>query len=449
MAADEPSVPYTVKPGDKLIAMAAHLFPGPDDWTEVARFNHLKNPNVIRPGQILQIPLHLLQSQSAIGKIISTFGDVQLAGSPAAVGSAVPEGGKLQTGANSSAVVELADGSRITMLPNTLAEVVTSRSYALRNAAASGSTTWFSGLVRLAQGALQTVANKAAHRATPLQIETPTSLVGVRGTQFRVAYDDPATKNARTEVLEGLVKADNTAQSSFADVARGQGALLNPAVKDIKVVALLKAPDLSGAPFDIFKPEALWPMPTLDGASRFRVQVASDESFDKIVRDMVVTTGNADFSSVPNGSWFARVRGIDASGIEGFDSVKAVQVVLRPPVPQPPTPWRIGEDRLSVASGHQILQFSQVGLDASHTIVATVTADTPAATRIAQATARGDSPRITLDLGQLEAGTRYQLHLTVTQADGARVIPLDYRFVARDGWGWAEGTLQPMKPGTP
>ena len=446
-ATPEPSIPYTVKPRDKLIELGTQLLNRPADWPEVARFNKLKRPNFIKPGQTLQIPLRLLKAQPASGKIISVFGDVQLSGAKAEAGNPVPEGSKLQTGANSSALIELADGSRVTLLPNTLAELATSQNYATRDARGSASTTWFSGLIRLVQGSLDTAAEKLARRATPLQIQTPTSLVGVRGTKFRVAFDDPATQNARSEVLEGAVRADNTAQRSGADLAMGQGAVLNPAIKDIRVVNLLKAPDLAATPADILKPLALWPMPVLDGAAAFRVQVAVDEQFGKIVRNLVVTSGTADLSNLPNGSWFARIRGIDADGIEGYDSVKAVQVVLPPPPEQPPRQWTVSADRLDLVNGRHILQFSQEGLDASHTIAAVVTPDMPPPhTRLAEATATGDKARIVLDLGYLAPDTTLVLRLTVTQADGAKVVPLTYRLRSLSGWGWTEGPLQLMPP---
>ena len=448
-ALQEASLPYTVKPQDKLIVLTADLLKNARDWPEVARFNRLKNPNQISPGQVINIPTRLMRSQPVDGKVVSTFGNVQLAGQPVAVGAAVGEGAKLQTAANSSAVVELADGSRVTLLPSTLAEIVTSRSYATRDAAASASSNAFSGLIRLVQGALDTLASKTARRATPLQIETPTSLVGVRGTQFRVAYDGAASQNARTEVLEGLVRADNTAQRTGADLPQGKGAILNAVVKEIAVVDLLKAPDLAALQGNIVKPEALWPMPALAGAKAFRVQIAVDDSFNKIVRDQVVTGANAEFASLPNGGWFARVRGIDAAGIEGYDTVKAVQVVLPPPPYVAPKQWTISGDRLDVAGGEHILQFTQLGLDASHTITAEVALNTLPFAVLGKATARGNNAKIVMNLGALAPGAELLLNLIVVQSDGAKVIPLAYRFTPLGSWGWAEGTLQSVTPARP
>ena len=222
----------------------------------------------------------------------------------------------------------------------------------------------------------------------------------------------------------------------------GQGAVLDPTLNAVRAVSLLKAPDLSALPADILKPLTLWPMPVLDGAASFRVQVAVDDSFSKIVRNLVVASGSADLSNLPNGGWFARVRGIDAADIEGYDSVKAVQVVLPPPPAQPPRQWTLNADRIDLVNGRHVLQFSQLGLDANHTIEATVSVNAPPYHRAAGAAASGDTPRITLDLGTLAPGAALRLDLTVTQSDGAKVVPLFYRFTALSGWGWAEGALQ-------
>ena len=440
-AATEPSIGYTIQPGEKLIRLGQRLLKNPEAWPEVASFNKLGNANALKPGQTIQLPLRLLKPIPANGKVVSVSGDVQLGSSPAAAGTTLVEGSRLQTGANSSAVIELADGSRVTLLPNTLAELATSQNYATRDARSSASTTRFSGLIRLVQGSLDTAAEKLAKRATPLQIQTPTSLVGVRGTQFRVAFDDPVTQNARTEVLEGLVQADNPAQGSSAALPTGKGAVLNPAVKEIKVVDLLKAPDLSATPADIFKPLALWPMPGLEGAASFRVQVASDASFHQIVRDLVVTTGSADLASLPNGSWFARIRGIDAVGIEGYDSVKSVRVALAPP-----HQWRIDNDRIDLNNGRHVLRFTQQGLNADHTVTASVSAEQAPSTTIVETTVVASANEVQLDLGNLQAGARYLLRMTVVQRDGSEVVALTYRFVGLSGSGWVRNTLELVRP---
>ena len=343
----EPSLPYVVKPSDNLSKFGRDMLTSPRAWNEVAKFNQLKDSNVIFPGQKLNIPLRFLKSVAASGKVISAEGDVTLGGSAMQPGATLADGAKIKTGVNSSAVIELGDGSRVKILPNSLAEVVANRNYAMRDASASGSTNWFSGLMRLSEGALEALVSKTTKRATPLKIETPTSVVGVRGTEFRVSFDDPLGKSARTEVIEGLVRADNPAQQSSANLPMGTGAVIKPTDKSIQVVPLLPAPDLSGVTDEVLKPLGSWPMPTLAGASAYRVQVASDENFDKIARDLKVSALSADLSSLPIGNWFARVRGIDGAGLEGYNSVKLIAVKEGQ--------WKVTYSSMGVVDGKTIL----------------------------------------------------------------------------------------------
>ena len=357
-AAKEPSLPYIVKTSDSVIKVSRDILIKSLAWQEVAKFNQLKNANVIFPGQTLAIPLRFLKFSPANGKVISAQGDVTLQDVAMQTGAAITDGSKIKTGLNSSAVIELADGSRVKILPGSLAEIVTSRDYAMRDASQSGSTNWFSGLMRLTEGALEAIASKTAKRATPLQVETATSLIGVRGTEFRVAIGETAGKTSRAEVLEGRVRADNPAQASGADLPMGTGAVVNPLEKEVKVAALLPAPDLSGVPSEVLKPLGSWPMPTLAGASAYAVQIASDAQFDKIVRDLKVignSGGTANLASLPDGNWFARVRGIDAVGLQGFNSVKLIAVKNGP---VPVTEWRVTNSALRAVNGLTILDWT-------------------------------------------------------------------------------------------
>ena len=419
----EPSLPYVVRPSDNLSKFGREMLTSPRAWNEVAKFNQLKDPNVIFPGQQLNIPLRFLQSKPASSKVISAEGDVTLSGSAMQPGAALADGAKIKTGINSSAVIELGDGSRVKILPGSLAEIVTNRDYAIRDSSKSGSTNWFSGLMRLSEGALEALASKTAKRAKEFQIETPTSLVGVRGTEFRVAFDDPLGKAARTEVIEGLVRADNPAQASGADLPKGTGAVVNPAEKEVKVVLLLPAPDLAGIPSEVLKPQGSWPMPTLAGAKTYLVQVASDEQFDKIVRNLKVDTGAVDLGSLPNGNWFARVRGIDGVGLEGFNSVKLIAVK--------DGEWRVTYSSMSVVDGKTVLSWSgqqaggQAMVDSNYSAILA----SDAALTQSMLTIQGNDGKPSLVLGDLKPGVYY---IRLQNAAGLRSQTL--RFELSSNW---------------
>jgi hypothetical protein len=335
----EPFISYTIQSGDILQNVARNLLADPNKWNELARLNGLKNPNLIFPGQVLDVPRSLINfaSQPKLatqGVLLSANGTVTINGAPAQSGAAVPEGARVQTAAGSSAVVKLSDGSQVQLMPRSLAEVVTQHGYAMKDPASSISTTWFSGVVRLIEGALDVAADKAARRKEPLNVVTPTSMVGVRGTQFRVAYEDPSSGTSRTEVLEGKVRADNPAQAVGADVGGGFGVAVKPSEREIKVVALLPALPESALPTRVERAregeQALWTVAALSGAAAYRAELAQDAGFAQIVFDTKSPSPAINLAAAPNGNYFARVRGVDATGIEGYNAVRRIDIAAAP-----------------------------------------------------------------------------------------------------------------------
>ena len=416
---DERSLPYTVQKSDKLIRLSRDLLVTPGAWPEVARFNRMKDPNLIHPGQTLQIPLRLLKHQPASARVVSAEGDVTLAGQRVAVGTVLPEGSSLQTGANSSAIVELGDGSRVKMLPNTQAQVAVNRTYAMPEQART--VDWFAGAMRLARGAVETVAAKITGRASPLEIITPTSTIGVRATEFRVAFGDDPSNSSRAEVTQGQVRADNPAQQSGADLPRGTGAKVNPAEREVRVVQLLAAPDLSGQPAQVLKPQGAWPLPAIPGAASYRVQVASDAAFDKIVRDLKVDGPSVDLGSLDVGSWNVRVRGIDAQGIEGFDGMRTVAVSAQR--------LRVTQSWLRFEGNRTLLQ---VELDPPQagSLLAVIASDPAMGKPLQQATLAGN----TWELGTLAPGD-YFVRFSRPLPGGGTVSTEVMQLTIPDGWG--------------
>jgi hypothetical protein len=331
-----------VKSGDKLLVVARELLADPKQWNALARLNGLKDPNVIFPGQVIDVPRSMinftkLPKLSVGGVLQSANGTVTINGALAQAGAPIPEGARVQTAAGSSAVVKLSDGSSVQLMPRSLAEVVTQHGYAMKDPSSSISTTWFSGVIRLVEGMLDVAANKSAQRKDPINVITPTSNIGIRGTQFRVAFDDPASGVARTEVLEGKVRADNPAQAVGADVSGGFGVAIKPNEREIKVVALLPALAQSALPARVERARdaqtAAWTVGTLTGAAAYRAELATDEGFTQIVFDTKSASNAINLSAAPNGNYFARVRGIDASGIEGYNASRPISIAAAPPAP--------------------------------------------------------------------------------------------------------------------
>jgi hypothetical protein len=183
----------------------------------------------------------------------------------------------------------------------------------------------FSSTLQLVNGALEILASKVA-RAKPLEVVTPTAVIGVRGTQFRVRSGGDAT--TRTEVLEGLVHAEpGQMPTAAANVAGGRGAALK-ADKAPIVVDLQPAPDLSRLPKQFDRPEVRFPM--VGETLALRAQIAADPGFERMVRDEVVAPGGeVRAEGLSEGGWYLRLRRIDAQGIEGKDATLAFVIFTR------------------------------------------------------------------------------------------------------------------------
>lgn len=332
--AQEAAVELTVTRADTLIGLSRQVLVTPQAWREVAALNKLRNPNRIKPGQVLRIPQRLMRSSPTPAKLVSAFGDVRIDGAAGVVGSEVNEGQKLQTAEGASAVLTMADGSRLRLPPSSLAEVAASRTYGGRGTAPGAEPSaygWFAGALRVLRGSVEVFATKVL-RAKPLEVITPTAVVGVRGTQFRVSFDEAANASTRSEVLEGVVGLDTSKQTAGLALPAGFGAANDASGTAPRVVKLLAAPDLAAVP-ELFERPLVRFKPA-EPADMLRVQVAEDSAFDRIVSDQRVPAGtDVRIAGLDDARWYLRARRVDEQGIEGFDATRAFVLKARPEPP--------------------------------------------------------------------------------------------------------------------
>ena len=340
--AEEPMVDFVVQRADTLIGLSSSVLVSPNAWREVARINRLPDPNRIQPGQRLRIPMRLLRSEPVDATLVSVNGDVRSGDAAAVAGASIGEGQSVQTGPTGSAVIALADGSRVRVPPSSLAQVAASRNYGGRRPAAAEAAAavdapshWFAGTLRVMRGSVEVFATKVM-RAKPLEVVTPTAVVGVRGTQYRVGLDDDANGRTRTEVIEGMVRLDAATTPVGAGVPMGFGAAVDASAAAPKVVRLLAARDLSALPERFERPIVRF---TLGDAVPLRVQVAADPAFDRIVSDQRVAAGaEVRIAGLDDAPWFLRARRIDVQGLEGLDAARPFVLKARPEPPAYRTP---------------------------------------------------------------------------------------------------------------
>jgi hypothetical protein len=360
-AAEGTPLTLVVKRQDTLIGLGRRLFTSPTAWREVARLNRLRNPDRLTPGQTLVVPERLLRWDALEARVVSVAGSVvaapREAGAPEralAEGDQVAEGSVVYTATGSSAVLELGDGTRVKLPPDSRIEISTNRRYGVPAASpAPGAATpaatgeaapvsdqdgWFATAMRLISGSVEVVAEKLRPRSRPIETTTPTAVIGVRGTTYRVGLGgEGRTAFTRSEVLEGRVQADARAGGAGAAVKAGFGVALDAQGTPPVVLALPEAPDLAGVPPRHERPVVRFASP--EPASALRLQVAEDTAFERIVADQVVAPGTeVRIGGLPDGTWQLRARRIDASGIEGRDGAGRFVLKARPEPPAVITP---------------------------------------------------------------------------------------------------------------
>lgn len=329
--AAEPEIVYTAQPGDTLIGIGNRLLAQPRDWRQVARINRILDPDRIQPAQPIRIPLRLLRGQPAPATVLEAVGNARAHGanddsSPLAAGSQVAEGSRVLTGADGYVTLRLADGSLLRVQAASETELAQARALGVQ--AQGGHRT----LLALLRGRIEVLVTQVTGGAPRFEVRTPQAVVGVRGTEFRVSTADGVTLS---EVLDGRVAVG---AASAAATQREQAVAAGFGVRsDGRGVetprALLPAPAVDALPAHVERTLVRMPLPPVDGAVGYRVQVALDPEFRRVAAEGVFALPELRFNTLEDDRYWLRVRAIDSSGLEGREAVHAFQLKARPEPP--------------------------------------------------------------------------------------------------------------------
>ncbi|TAM55885.1 MAG: peptidase M23 [Paraburkholderia sp.] len=327
---------YVTAAGDTLYEVAQRYLSDVRGWRELAGLNHVSAPRRLPAGVALRLPLALLRRDAMPVSVIATSGPVTIRshGTAARVGlaPAVPlligrvlgENDAVSTGPNGFATLELADGSYVSLTPNTSIVLSILRKMALTDAN--------DRVIELEHGEVSTEVTHAKQSADRFEIHTPAIVAGVRGTHFRVQMSPSMTA---VEVLDGKVALGaakdaarpdpNRAASAAQLIAAGEGST-TPIGADIGApLPLLPAPTLVD-PAKVQDAQAVaFDLEPQERAQAYRVQIARDADTLDLIRDTRVQAPTAVFTGVPDGTYFVRVSAIDRHGLEGLPRVYAFE----------------------------------------------------------------------------------------------------------------------------
>ena len=313
---------YTVKPGDTLISIAQRYLAQAGDWPKIQKSNRIADPFRMLPGTAVRIPASMLRKEPGAARLEKISGSVRWHGGDgewraAAAGLRLAAGAAVETLEDSSALLVLADGSRIVVAPGSVLALDTLSVYA-------------GGLMadtrlHLPRGQAEISANPDNLPQQNLRIRTPSAQAVVRGTRFRVEADAAAS---REETLAGLVGV--AAAGARVAVPAGKGTLARAGEPPMAPVALLPAADVSRLPARFEYLPMRFDLPQLPGAVEWLGLIAPDRELLSILASKRTRTGQLTFADLPNGDYVLALRAVDANGLRGHDALHGFTVFARP-----------------------------------------------------------------------------------------------------------------------
>lgn len=358
LAAPDVFLQHRVAEGDTLASIGARYLRAPARWHELQTLNRIADPTDLFPGSVVRVPRRWIRPASlATAKVEFVQGTATGrmpaidAAQPAAlaVGDAVTEGTRLQTPEHGYLRLRLADGSVVRVLADSDVELKRLRGKR------PGSS--YQSVIEVHRGKVESeVAPQPKGRM--FEIKAPGAVASVRGTRFDVSVDSDG--RVATAVTEGVVSLKpnrpSKGQPRAANVAAGQGAVVDGQGRIGPRRDLPAAPDLSRFPRD-FEDAALMTLqfaPLEVAGGGYEVRIARDEALREVVRNGVFQAGRVQFAALDDGDYTLGVRVLDADGLAGHETRRAIHVHARPVPPlyqSPPAGGRLlGESGQLVCS---------------------------------------------------------------------------------------------------
>ena len=319
---------YTVVEGDNLWDLSEEYLDSQLRFEQVRRLNNIEFPKRMRPGARLRIPMKWIRSNPVPASIGAVRGEVELTrnggGEKESVSSGTPIrlGDVLKTGPDSSAAVVFADGSVITLH--------SASQMRFDHLSAHGKTGMVDSRLHLIDGRVDTRVQPAVGPGSRFEIQTPSAISAVRGTEYRAAVT--AEGNASNiEVLRGKVRVTGARKPRL--IAAGYGTQVVQGKAPTRPRRLLPPPKLNPVPERIR--QLNWPLTwkRVGKAKAYRVEIGVDQGFDVLVWEQLVNHARVPLPDLPDGDYHVRIRGIDRHGLEGKSVVKSLRIDTRP---QPP-----------------------------------------------------------------------------------------------------------------
>lgn len=335
---------YQVKTSDSYAIIQRQYLNQYSDIDKLAKYNDHPINKVLIPNQLLRIPLHLLKKQRKPVEVILVAGDVSVMPKtkaldlhankksankhPLIINSQLNEGDVVVTAANGIAKLRFFDASVTVIQPNSSIEITKSYQYAGLGDVVTE--------LALSIGRTEVLANPNRNVNSHFQIQTPSAVAAVRGTEFRVGVEGESRQLALQETLEGKVAF--SASGSEVLVAQGFGSVAEFGKAPLPPVALPNAPDTTKFERKFEFLPITFALASQQNTVAWMSQLATDADFTNLVADKKVAVIDEKaailaFDDLPDGKYFLKLRARDRNGLQGEDAIHSFEVAARPLAP--------------------------------------------------------------------------------------------------------------------
>ncbi|ATY33360.1 FecR domain-containing protein [Sphingomonas psychrotolerans] len=310
--AQSETISYVIRRGDTLERLSRSFLVPERRWQALLKLAGIRNPKRLPVGRQLRIPRQWLRFKVEPARLASYRGTVSLSIGGRTIspspGAIVGEGTQIATAGNSFATLMLADRSQVVIPSQSRVRI-----RELRRILLTGAIDY---RIDVEKGRLETRVTPLEQPSGRYRIRTPISMTAVRGTEFRVSFEETG-RTAATEVLAGSVAFSAPEAPTALALDRSFGATLDQGGEP-RVEKLLGAPDLDDpAPLQTRDAVAFRARKLAD-AIRYRVVIASDAGFIDNIAEQFSDDGVFALPDIPNGNLFVRVSAIARSGLEGM-----------------------------------------------------------------------------------------------------------------------------------
>ncbi len=320
---------YTARPGDTLWGMSRDFLESADYWKRLQEHNGIADGDYIVPGTRIRMPIAWLKRQpqpallAQLRGIVERLQNDDASAEALEAGAELVAGDRIRTGEDSSATIQFADGSRLLMQSNT--------ELTLDTMSAFGASGMVDTSMRLHGGRIESDVPHEPGSGSRFRIISPSAVAAVRGTSFRIAFDQDSDKGLG-EVLDGELGV--SAAGVSIPLPAGFGNVTVTGEPPGEPVELLPAPDLAALPDLLPREPIMFDWPMVEGALLYRGQVFAGEGFDRLLLEQVIAVPQIEWQLLPLGGYVFRVRAIDVNGLEGANANHPfrIEALLLPPL---------------------------------------------------------------------------------------------------------------------